>query len=45
MQRLFTAAKPVVFAFHGYQPAVLPIIHGRTNTDDMPEVRDWVWTN
>ena len=30
---LFTAAKPVVFAFHGYQRAVHAIIHGRTNTE------------
>src|SRR4029079_15397468 len=30
---LFTCAKPVVFAFHGYQRAVHAIIHGRTNTD------------
>ncbi len=29
---LFTAAKPVIFAFHGYQRAVHAIIHGRTNT-------------
>jgi xylulose-5-phosphate/fructose-6-phosphate phosphoketolase len=28
---LFTAAKPVIFAFHGYQRAVHAIIHGRTN--------------
>jgi len=30
---LFTEAKPVVFAFHGYQRAVHEIIHGRTNTE------------
>jgi xylulose-5-phosphate/fructose-6-phosphate phosphoketolase len=29
---LFTANKPVVFAFHGYQRAVHEVIHGRTNT-------------
>ena len=29
---LFTAEKPVVFAFHGYQRAIHAIIHGRTNT-------------
>ena len=29
---LFTADKPVVFAFHGYQRAIHAIIHGRTNT-------------
>jgi xylulose-5-phosphate/fructose-6-phosphate phosphoketolase len=30
---LFTADKPVVFAFHGYQRAVHEIIHGRTNAE------------
>jgi xylulose-5-phosphate/fructose-6-phosphate phosphoketolase len=30
---LFTADKPVVFAFHGYQRAVHAIIHGRTNAE------------
>ncbi|BCL84515.1 putative phosphoketolase [Ktedonobacteria bacterium brp13] len=29
---MFTADKPVVFAFHGYQRAIHEIIHGRTNT-------------
>ncbi len=29
---LFTAEKPVVFAFHGYQRAVHEIIHGHANT-------------
>jgi len=29
---LFTADKPVIFAFHGYQRAIHAIIHGRTNT-------------
>jgi Phosphoketolase len=29
---LFTADKPVVFAFHGYQRAIHELIHGRTNT-------------
>ena len=28
---LFTADRPVVFAFHGYQRAVHQIVHGRTN--------------
>lgn len=28
----FTADKPVVFAFHGYQRAIHEIIHGRPNT-------------
>src|SRR6185312_790661 len=28
---LFTTARPVVFAFHGYQRAVHAILHGRTN--------------
>ncbi|MGI8551036.1 MAG: phosphoketolase family protein [Dehalococcoidia bacterium] len=28
---LFTADKPVVFAFHGYQRAVHEIVHGRVN--------------
>lgn len=28
---LFTADKPVIFAFHGYQRAVHQILHGRTN--------------
>jgi xylulose-5-phosphate/fructose-6-phosphate phosphoketolase len=27
----FTADKPVIFAFHGYQRAIHEIIHGRTN--------------
>ncbi len=27
---IFTAARPVVFAFHGYQRAVHAIVHGRT---------------
>jgi xylulose-5-phosphate/fructose-6-phosphate phosphoketolase len=30
---LFTAAKPVVFAFHGYQRAVHAILHGRTKPE------------
>jgi xylulose-5-phosphate/fructose-6-phosphate phosphoketolase len=30
---LFTAAKPVVFGFHGYQRAIHAIIHGRTNAE------------
>ena len=30
---LFTADKPVVFAFHGYQRAVHEIIHGRVNAE------------
>jgi xylulose-5-phosphate/fructose-6-phosphate phosphoketolase len=30
---LFTADKPVVFAFHGYQRAVHEIIHGRPNAE------------
>lgn len=28
---LFTADKPVVFAFHGYQHAIHQLVHGRTN--------------
>jgi xylulose-5-phosphate/fructose-6-phosphate phosphoketolase len=28
---LFTADKPVVFAFHGYQRAIHQLIHGRPN--------------
>jgi xylulose-5-phosphate/fructose-6-phosphate phosphoketolase len=28
---LFTAAKPVIFAFHGYQRAIHAIVYGRTN--------------
>jgi xylulose-5-phosphate/fructose-6-phosphate phosphoketolase len=28
---LFTADKPVIFAFHGYQRAIHQIMHGRTN--------------
>jgi xylulose-5-phosphate/fructose-6-phosphate phosphoketolase len=28
----FTADKPVVFAFHGYQRAIHEVIHGRSNT-------------
>jgi len=30
---LFTAAKPVVFAFHGYQRAIHEILHGRTSAE------------
>ncbi|HEX8919270.1 MAG TPA: phosphoketolase family protein [Chloroflexota bacterium] len=30
---LFTADKPVVFAFHGYQRAVHEIVHGRVNAE------------
>ncbi len=30
---LFTAEKPVVFAFHGYQRAVHEIVHGRANAE------------
>jgi xylulose-5-phosphate/fructose-6-phosphate phosphoketolase len=30
---LFTAEKPVVFAFHGYQRAVHEIVHGRVNAE------------
>src|SRR5262249_59050143 len=30
---LFTADKPVVFAFHGYQRAIHEVLHGRVNDD------------
>ena len=30
---LFTADKPVIFAFHGYQRAMHEIIHGRVNAE------------
>src|SRR5204863_1688078 len=30
---LFTADRPVVFAFHGYQRAIHEIVHGRPGTD------------
>ena len=30
---LFTADKPVVFAFHGYQRAIHEIVHGRVNAE------------
>jgi xylulose-5-phosphate/fructose-6-phosphate phosphoketolase len=30
---LFTADKPVIFAFHGYQRAIHEIIHGRVNPE------------
>jgi phosphoketolase len=30
---LFTADKPVIFAFHGYQRAIHEIIHGRENAE------------
>ena len=29
--RMFTADKPVVFAFHGYQRAIHEVVHGRAN--------------
>jgi xylulose-5-phosphate/fructose-6-phosphate phosphoketolase len=31
--QLFTADKPVIFAFHGYQRAVHEIVHGHTDVD------------
>jgi len=31
--RLFTADKPVIFAFHGYQRAIHQILHGRVNAE------------
>jgi xylulose-5-phosphate/fructose-6-phosphate phosphoketolase len=31
--QMFTADKPVIFAFHGYQHAVHEIIHGRVNAE------------
>jgi len=30
---LFTADKPVIFAFHGYQRALHEVVHGRANAD------------
>jgi xylulose-5-phosphate/fructose-6-phosphate phosphoketolase len=30
---MFTADKPVIFAFHGYQRAIHEVIHGRANAD------------
>ncbi len=30
---LFTADKPIVFAFHGYQRAIHEIVHGRVNAE------------
>jgi xylulose-5-phosphate/fructose-6-phosphate phosphoketolase len=30
---LFTADKPVIFAFHGYQRATHDIVHGRVNSE------------
>jgi len=30
---LFTADKPVVFAFHGYQRALHEVVHGRANAE------------
>jgi xylulose-5-phosphate/fructose-6-phosphate phosphoketolase len=30
---LFTADRPVIFAFHGYQRAIHEIIHGHVNTE------------
>ena len=30
---LFTRDRPVVFAFHGYQPAVHAVVHGRPNAE------------
>jgi xylulose-5-phosphate/fructose-6-phosphate phosphoketolase len=31
--RLFTADRPVIFAFHGYQRAMHEIVHGRVNAE------------
>jgi xylulose-5-phosphate/fructose-6-phosphate phosphoketolase len=31
--QLFTADKPVIFAFHGYQRAIHELVHGHPNTD------------
>ena len=36
---LFTADKPVVFAFHGYQRAIHQIVHGRANAGPLPRAR------
>jgi xylulose-5-phosphate/fructose-6-phosphate phosphoketolase len=30
---LFTADKPIIFAFHGYQRAIHEIVHGRVNAE------------
>ncbi len=30
---LFTASKPVIFAFHGYQRAIHELVHGRANAE------------
>jgi xylulose-5-phosphate/fructose-6-phosphate phosphoketolase len=30
---LFTEAKPVIFAFHGYQRAIHQLVHGRANAE------------
>ncbi|MGH9543173.1 MAG: phosphoketolase family protein [Terriglobales bacterium] len=32
-QNLFTAAQPVIFAFHGYRRAIHEIVHGRPNAE------------
>ena len=36
---LFTADKPVVFAFHGYQRAIHEIVHGRAERRALPRAR------
>ena len=30
---LFTADRPVIFAYHGYQRAIHEIVHGRVNAE------------
>lgn len=30
---IFTAARPIIFAFHGYQRAIHAIVHGRTRAE------------
>ena len=36
---LFTADKPVIFAFHGYQRAIHEIVHGRSERRALPRPR------
>ncbi len=36
---LFTADKPVIFAFHGYERAIHAILHGRTGAAALPRPR------
>lgn len=42
--QIFSPAKPVIFAFHGYPQLIRRLIYRRPNQgEDMPVIRDWRW--